>query len=407
MRADEEESRMSPRRRRPSLPFLVVLVLAAVAIGAGVLVVRNRLPAEPDAGVRKTSLDAGYPGLPAAGRNGESTCTDPVGRREWRVRWRTVASPIGVVLEPTAFESRATVAVATAGTPGTTGWTDESARAWLMRWSSTPLTTPKYGTLLPEKTAQGPLGLLRSSERTPARLSPRFVTPDGSCTVFTAPYASGTPGEPGVAVIGDSLVSQLGPVTSLDAPPLVTDRLPAYRVEVNGQGGRRWTSLPETQSGILAGDPVMIDEIRGLRGARAQVVALGTNDAGWVSQATDRQQFDIRLAWVLLHLEPVLEEIKASGQCTVVVTAQDREVSYLGAEEAPYAEAAAAVNDLLRKKANADPGDDLMLWDWAAISADHHAGDPDPWYGVDTVHLNETGRARYAEELAKAAERCA
>lgn len=397
---------MSPRRRRPSLSFLVVLVLAAVAIGAGVLVVRNRRAAEPDAGVQNASLDAAYPGLPAAGRNGESTCTDPVGRREWRVRWRTVESPIGVVLEPTAFESRATVATTTAGTAGTTGWTDESARAWLMRWSSTPLTTPMYGTLLPEKNAQGPLALLRTTQRTPARLSPRFVTPDGACTVFTAPYASGTPGEPQVAVLGDSLVAQLGPVSSLEAPPLVTDRLPGYRVEVNGQGGRRWTALPETQSGIVAGDPVMTDEIRGLRGARAQVVALGTNDAGWVSKSLDRQQFDIRLAWVLLHLEPLLAEIKASGQCTVVLTAGDRGVAYLGSAPESYTEAATAINNLLREQAAADPDDDLMLWDWAAISADHHAGDPDPWYGLDTVHLNEPGRVRYAEELAKAAELC-
>jgi len=336
---------------------------------------------------------------PAPDISGESTCADPEGRREWRVGWRTAASGIGVVVTPTAFESR----------PTGGAWADESARSWQLRWNLPPLKDPRFGTLMPEKAVDGDLPRL-ALERIPARLSPRFVTPDGACTVFATPYAYGGGDRPRVAVIGDSLVAQLGPdPRDLAGPPMITSRLLAagWGVEVNGQGGRRWTRPPETTPGNVAwGDTVLVDEIRGLRGADAQVVALGTNDAGWVSMATGRADFDLRLAWVLLHLAPVLDEVAASGRCTVLVTAEDRKVTYLGNDEAQFTEAAREINALLREHAAKSPDDAVHLADWAQTSADHHTGDAEPWFGEDTIHLNEAGRATYADYLARAAEQC-
>ena len=272
-----------------------------------------------------------------------------------------------------------------------------------------PLKDPRFGTLMPEKAVDGDLPRL-ALERIPARLSPRFVTPDGTCTVFATPYAYGGPDRPGVAVIGDSLVAQLGPdPDDLTGPPMITDRLLAdgWGVEVNGQGGRRWTRPPDAKLGDLTwGDTVLADEIRGLRGAGGQVIALGTNDAGWVSMAESRADFDLRLAWVLLHLAPVLDEIEASGRCAVLVTAEDREVRYLGNDEAQFTEAAREINALLRERAAKSAADEVHLSDWAAASADHHTGDADPWFGEDTVHLNEAGRAEYADHLTGAARQC-
>ena len=390
---------MSPRRRRSLLSLAVLLVLAAVALAATVVVLRNRAPAEPDAGVRGASSDEDRSALPPAGRTGSSACTDPVGRRTWRVSWQTSATAIGVVLTPTAFESRAI------DTASGDDWTDEGAREWQLRWTGSPISGPRYGSLITEKTARGPLRRL-ALERVPARFSPRYVTPDGGCTVFASPYGNGSADKREVAVIGDSLVSQLGPEPDPDGPTLMAAALPGDRVEVVGQGGRRWTQVPEGRPGIDGADLVMSDEIRGLRGASAQVVALGTNDTGWVSQAPDRAQFELRLSWVILHLSPLLDEVQASGQCTVVLTAEDRDVKYLQGNRAWYAEAAAEVNDLMRRRAAEDPDDGLRLWDWAAISAGHHTRDDDPWFGDDSVHLNAKGRRRYAAELARAASLC-
>jgi lysophospholipase L1-like esterase len=384
--------------RRPVLALVTVLALVAVAVVAAVVVVRNRQPAEPDAGVQGAAADTALR-LPEPGTTGRSSCTDPESRRDWRVTWETAASSIGVVVTPTALESR------TAGG----AWTDESTRVWQLRWNLPRIEDPRFGTLMPEKAIDGALPRL-ALERIPARLSPRFVTPDGTCTVFATPYAYGGGDRGEVAVIGDSLVGQLGPDgDDLEGPSLVTDRLVAggWSVEVNGQGGRRWTRPPDARPGGLSwGDTTLVDEIRGLRGAKAQVIALGTNDAGWVSMAVGRQDFDLRLAWVLLHLAPILDEVESSGQCTVLVTAEDRKVHYLGSDEAQFTEAAHEINKLLRERAAKSPDDGVHLSDWAEVSADHHSGDADSWFGADTIHLNATGRATYADHLARAADAC-
>jgi len=388
---------MSPRRPRTVASLAIVLVLAAVAVAAGFVVVRDRLPFGREAAVRGAASGAeDDAGLPPAGRTGTSSCTDPVGHREWRVSWKASASPIGVVLTPTAFESRET---------GASTWTGQASQTWELRWSAGILTSPEFGSMIAEKTARGPLALL-AAQRIPVRFSPRYVSPDGACTVFATPYGIGSADARQVAIVGDSLVVQLGPVPGPDGPTLLAADLPGDRVEINAQGGRRWTRAPDTPAGLDGANLVMTDEIRGLRGATSEVVALGANDIGWVSQAPDRNQFELRKAWVLLHLSPLLDEIEASGQCTVVLTAEDRNVTYLQGNKDWYAEAAAEVNGLLRQRAADDPDDDLRLWDWAAISANHHPGDPDSWFGKDTVHLNPEGRQHYAEELAKGASLC-
>ena len=114
--------------RRPSLALATVLVLVAVAVVAAVVVVRDRRLAEPDAGVQGAAASETAVVEPAADSTGGSTCTDPENRREWRVTWRTAASGIGVVVTPTALESR------TAGG----AWADESLKRWQLRWTCRP-----------------------------------------------------------------------------------------------------------------------------------------------------------------------------------------------------------------------------------------------------------------------------
>src|SRR5204862_46857 len=83
----------------------------------------------------------------------------PAGHPDWRVTWSTAASAAGPVLTATGFASR----------PRGAGlWSDEGAKAWELRWSTPPLHSDQFGTLLPEQTLEGPLALL-SRQRTLAR----------------------------------------------------------------------------------------------------------------------------------------------------------------------------------------------------------------------------------------------
>src|SRR5690242_13769098 len=142
---------MSERRRRPFLTVSIFLVLAAVAVTAGVVVWRDRDRDTDQAAVRRAAANVEATSLPAAGTTGQSTCADPAGAREWQVSWRTSASAAGPLLTATGLASRP----AGGGT-----WTDQSLQTWELRWSSPPLHNAEFGTMLPEQTLQGPLTVL-------------------------------------------------------------------------------------------------------------------------------------------------------------------------------------------------------------------------------------------------------
>jgi lysophospholipase L1-like esterase len=244
--------------------------------------------------------------------------------------------------------------------------------------------------------------------------SPRYVTPDGSCTVFIAPFVSAGANDSTVAVLGDSLVAQLyaSQDGTISGTGELLGRLEAgdHRTEINGQAGRRWTvapgSEPASEPGLERADVSMLDEIRGLRAARSMVIALGTNDAGWVALAPDAQQYQLRLAWVLLHLAPMLDELDSYGHCTVLVTMAERNKRYIDTPPGRFDDAARRINAYLHQRADANPHDRLKIWDWGAHADPHGTFDPQPWFGSDTIHLNSTGRAAYADDLTRAAALC-
>lgn len=416
---------MPGRRRRAGSGARTLLVAGAAltaltAAVAGVAAVRS---GPGTAGARPAPAPAA-----TVTDHGTAGCADPSTGLEWRVDWRLAGGTGGVPLVvPTGFGSRrvalppagaggtaATGAAPTTppgGTPADAGaWTSRDSEAWSMRW------TPTSAVALsgPERSVAERRGNRSELAAHPVerRFSPRFVSPDGGCTVYVAPFATGPAGGARVAVAGDSLMAQV----ALEAPggrygtgPLPR-RLEArgLRPEVSGQGGRAWTYPPGPVPGLDRADLVLTDELRGLRAAGADtlVVALGTNDAGWVSLAPDAAQFELRLAWALVRLEPVLDEIAESGRCTVLVTVGDRNAQYLTGDPLRYAVAAGRINDELRRRAAFDGRDGVRLWDWAAVSAPHRSGDPVPWFGPDTIHLNETGRSVYADGLAAASGLC-
>jgi lysophospholipase L1-like esterase len=321
----------------------------------------------------------------------------------------TTATP--TTAAPTSAASPPTSPAATASTSSTPtdGWQSRDADNWLLRWS--PSLAEIVAAAKDEQWERvGPLPTLAAMAMT-VRQDPRFVTPDGACSVYLAPFVSGMAGDRNaVAVIGDSLVAQLyasedGTATGTG---ILLNRLTTAgdRAEIAGQGGRRWTIKPNLEPGLEAADASMLDEIRGLREARSVVVALGTNDAGWVALAPNQEQYELRLAWVLMHLASILDELRDHGHCTVLATMATRNKSYLGSLPGRFDAAATRINDYLRQRADADPNDRLRLWDWAVHADGHGTLDPDPWFGSDTIHLKQAGLAPYADELTSAAALC-
>jgi lysophospholipase L1-like esterase len=414
--------------------FVGVLVLLLAGPAAAVTVI-DRTKVHQDTAVTQPRASP----APGTGLTGSAECTDPQDGIQWRVGWKatgdtsapTAASmrqqANAVRIVPTAFDSRTLPGHVATGSgansapsgmprggaaattaPGSNGWVSRDDESWNLRW------TPTDSEALSRQSAdayqkQGTLHDLAMVEVT-AGESPRFVTPDGSCTVFVTPFMSGQPDGQTVAVLGDSLVAQL--YASLDgagsSEGALRQQLEAdgFRPEINGQAGRRWTALPGTAPGIAQANADMVDEIRGLREAQSVVVALGVNDAGWVALSPDQQTYELRIAWVLLHLAPVIDELRDRGHCTVLVTMSDGDQSYLGSAEGLYQRAASRINAYLMQRASEDPDDRLKLWDWGSQTGGHHTTDPSPWFGRDTIHLNTEGQIAYAHELAKASELC-
>ncbi len=289
-----------------------------------------------------------------------------------------------------------------------TGWTSQNAAQWQLNWSPT-LAEVARASKNETWSRRGPFATL-AADKVYVGQSPRYVTPDGSCTVFLSPFVSGEAGKPTIAMIGDSLTAQLYAPDddSFTGPGALAERLESGgdRVEINGQAGRRWTVDPDQTPGLNQADYSMYDEIRGLRSADAMVIALGTNDAGWVAISPDQQTYELRLSWVLLHLAPLVSELQADGRCTVLVSMADVDKRYLGSDPAKFLQVANRINGYFKQRAAANPHDGLKFYDWAAQANSHGYGTKDEWFGYDYIHLTHDGIEAYANALTQASSLC-
>jgi lysophospholipase L1-like esterase len=401
--------------------LLVVLLVGGVAaVGTRVVMVRSGRSAQSTAG----PLLRGAQLAPAG--TGTSTCTDPAGGRQWQVSWRVRSDgpSAAAVLEPTGFAVRAlagtpspTSSPTPRSTPGPTstssasaspGWQTADQARWALQWNPTraEMLTSTRG--VPHELV-GSLTVLAGAKLS-ATDSPRYITPDGACSVFLSPFTPATTATPdSVAVIGDSLVAQLYPPDdSSSSTGALVRRLAQHadRSEIIGVDGQRWAALPGQAPGLSTADLTMLDEMRGLRSASALVIALGRNDAGWVALATTPAQFERRMAWVTRHLAAVIDELRDGGQCTVLVTTATRDKKYSTASTGWFRIAGQRINAYLRARASAGPDDQLKVSDWAVLADQHTSIAAVPWFGASTVRLNEAGLTGYADELTAAAALC-
>jgi lysophospholipase L1-like esterase len=429
-----------PRLTGRALGIGLVILLAVT----GAVVGMGRLNRAVNPSPRSAAAAAADPVVPKVGTTGASTCTDRAGGNEWRITWKvTGAPPAGsssvaaragaTVIVPTGFAvrrlqklddaatsspaaTRSLGATAPAGAtpgsspsaPGPVGWLPKDTDLWLLRWSPTLAETMKAR---PDETFErvGPLATLQAIPVDVGQ-SPRYVSPDGACTVFLVPYVAGSARERTVAVLGDSLVSQL--YASLDGsvtePGVLEHDLEGLglRPEINGQAGRRFTRDPDKPLNPETADVTMMDEIRGLSDADARVIALGTNDAGFATLSPDPTGYETRMAYVLFQLGAILDEVQAQGRCTVLVTMSTRNKIYLTSAPGRFDDASRRINAYLTERAHRSPGRVLRVYDWAAVADQHIYGTPEAWFGNDTIHLTANGRRAYADALTKAAALC-
>ncbi|WP_165966975.1 SGNH/GDSL hydrolase family protein [Actinomadura sp. 7K507] len=337
---------------------------------------------------------------PAAADAGTQTCQAP--GVAWRVDYTVNDSAYGPVAHATGLQRRTL--------PGGP-WTDASAQTWQLRWDNLPSQWNN-----PWAAFQQQQGDLAAIGGTPVAtyLSPRFVAPDGACTVYLAPFANGGAGDPKIAVLGNSLTQ------SLNDPAYNQQHLQGYvqgnlntaglRAEVEGHGGRRWVAAPGT-TGLDKANGHLLDEYRGLlqHDPQGYVIELGANDAGWIAlagTATDRQA---RLDSTIAGLRTILDELRADGKCAVFVTGPDNLADYPGvADPWHYAWAAQSINQELRSQAGASATDGLKLRDFAQLSVNHHtySEGQDVWFESDDIHLNGTGKLVLTSEITQAATQC-
>ncbi|MBB4773486.1 SGNH/GDSL hydrolase family protein [Actinomadura livida] len=337
---------------------------------------------------------------PAVAETGTQTCEGP--GVSWRVDYEITSSGYGPVAHATGLQRRTL--------PGGS-WTDASTQTWQLRWDHPPNAwdNPFAG---PFQQQQGDLAAIGGTPVV-TYLSPRFVAPDGACTVYLAPFANGSAGDPKIAVLGNSLTQSLND-SSYNQQHLqgyVQGNLTAagMRAEVEGHGGRRWVADPGA-TGLAKADNYLLDEYRGLlrHDPQGYVIELGPNDAGWIALAGTQADRQARLDATITGLRTILDELRSSGKCVVFVTGPDNLATYWTADPWHYAWAAQSINQELRAQASASATDDFKLRDFAQLSANHHtySQGQDVWFTSDDLHLNGLGKLHLTSEITQAAAQC-
>jgi hypothetical protein len=366
----------------------------------GAMPVRKSVPAFLITALTLGSLAAPPAPAAAAPTPGTSSCTEA--GVTWTVAWTAEpASGFGPIVKVDALRR-------TQG--GTT--TDAAAQTWQLRWDNgpdqwAPATPP--ASVLPFQQLQGPLATVGGQWRS-VFLSPRLVTPDGSCTVYLSPFTDlqGTNRGPRIAVLGDDLVQQLNE-SGYNANAFggfVEGNLngAGIRAEPEGQAGRRATPTPGT-TGLARADTHLGDELRGLleHDIDGVVTALGVNDALWIAAGATEADRTARRDEVRNGIVAIIGDL-GRAPCVAVVTAPENPSSL----DPDYQWAAREVNRALRDVlAIGSPTDNFELVDFGAQATTHGPGAPVPWFGADGVHLAGAGLLTYTKTIQQAAERCA
>ncbi|MFI6324365.1 carbohydrate-binding protein [Nonomuraea sp. NPDC050556] len=336
--------------------------------------------------------------IPARADTGSASCTESA--ITWAVDYTTADTVYGVVM--TAVNLRRVEGGASA---------DATSQTWELRWDNLPGAYPPAGTNPPSfGSVQGPLTPSGIGRPIPTYLSPRFLTPDGACTVYLSPFANigAVASAPAVAVLGDDLVHQLNDSnrnqTALQGHLESSLTGLGVRSEIEGHLGARWSPTAGS-SGLAKANSYLLDEFRGLleHDIDGVVVALGVNDALYIAAGADAAARDARRDEVYNAAIAVAGELSRVG-CFTLVTAPENASTL----DPDYAWAALQVNNLFRFLTALGTATDAgELVDFGTEAKNHKPTDAVPWFGADGVHLAGAGLDAYTGALTRAAQRCA
>jgi hypothetical protein len=314
-----------------------------------------------------------------AAANGSASCT------ENGITWRADYS-----IAPTIYGDALTVTGLRRLQGGSD--TDAGGLTWELRSDNLPSAYPPAGSAAPSyQRVRGTFSTI--SRPTVVYLSPRLLTPDGACVIYTVPFGGATTAAPRIGVLGDDLLHQLND-SDFNATAIQgyveghLGRL-GVRVEVEGVTGRRWTDNSDFR-GLLESDP------------QGFVVALGMNDALHIAAGATQAERETRANAVYGDLGTFAGEMSQRGGCVVAVTAPENASS----RDPDYADAARKVNDWIRFTAAASATDSWELADFGLEARTHAAAGAEPWFTADNLTLNPAGRLVYTATLGKAAQRC-
>lgn len=367
------------RRRRPGVRRCAALAITAIAA--------STLP--PVIG----------PAAPVAAEVGSASCTEA--GVTWVVTYESAETGYGLVLTATDL-TRIEDGVET----------DAGSETWELRWDHVPTVYPPAGVDPPSfGSVRGPLAPTGVERPMPDYLSPRFVTPDGICTVYLTPFTNldGDDTAPKIAVLGDDLVHQLNDSDTNQTAfqGHVEARLTELNIrsEVEGHVGAR-LSPPAGTSGQAMADGYLADEYHGLleHDIDGAVLALGMNDALYIAGGADQTERNARRDEVYASAVQVVSDLASRSGCVALVTAPQNPTSV----DPDYAWAATQVNQFARYVVGIGTTTDSgELVDFGADAANHKSTDAEPWFAADGLHLAGAGLAAYTDALARAAQRCA
>jgi hypothetical protein len=208
----------------------------------------------------------------------------------------------------------------------------------------------------------------------------------------------------------------------------------SLRAEVESWGGRTlanwsdpavpagstWHNPYATDAQLVKADKTMLDEFRGMArywlANRALVVALGANDATaaleYINAGANDLEKLLRVGVAEATLVRALAEVSNVGTCVVLVSpptgrpwgnAQWQDLSVkIGAI---YRDAVAG-----KRAKDGVKSTNLRLIDFGLESSIHHnaadQNDPNNWFQVDDLHLNEAGVENYARLIKTGVQSC-
>lgn len=213
------------------------------------------------------------------------------------------------------------------------------------------------------------------------------TTPAGAQTApwqtFPAEFGSAAGSEPGVVIVGDSLIAGIGSQQLANHMRTVTGRGQI----VSAAGGAQWVTYG--WPGQQAGNSLIWDYAKFVQ-ARLTIAALATNDARIITQHPAAYD-QIKQYNIMAH---AVAETRKHSSCVILVNLRVRTVSGMSS-----AAATTVNNNMLWLASGGYAGGRVFVADWNAHSANH----PE-WFLPNDVHMTPAGKLHYAAFISSQAQ---